>query len=89
MVMQAQAPANSATRWQSILDTVQVLGLDYLRRRYSDVETPADDRNIPDQADLRYGTGSAMTEPAAGGWPAWAWLAIGAAGVAVLFALRK
>ncbi len=83
-----QAPANSATSWQSFLGTVQALGVEYFRQKYMDVEQPGDDRNIPDQADLRYaprnGAGAA-----AGGAPVWVWVAIGVAAVGALLLLRK
>lgn len=82
-----QAPANSATSWQSFLGTVQALGVEYFRQKYMDVEQPADDRNIPDQADLRYAPAASST--AAGGAPAWLWLIVGAAGVGALLLLRK
>lgn len=84
-----QAPANSATSWQSFLGTVQALGVEYFRQKYMDVETPADDRNIPDQADLRYSPSSSSAGSAAGGAPVWVWVAIGVAAVGALLLLRK
>lgn len=44
----------SSSYWNGLLGSVTDLGIDYARARYVDVETRSDDRNIPDDADLRY-----------------------------------
>ena len=49
----------SSSYWNGLVGSLTNLGLDYARARYVDVETRADDRNIPDESDLRYGGGLA------------------------------
>lgn len=84
--MTPQVPASNVDPWRDFLGDVRNLGLDYLRFKYMDVEQPSDDRNIPDQADLRYGP---LSERPTGGLTIGAWLVIGlVAVVAVLIVSR-
>jgi hypothetical protein len=46
---------NSSNYWTGLASDLTTLAVDYGRSRLIDVETRDDDRNIPDQADLRYG----------------------------------
>ena len=65
-------PAAAADPWGTFLADIRGVGIDYLRAKLIDVERTTDDKNIPDQADLRYG--STLTAPA-GQVPLWVWLA--------------
>lgn len=53
------ASTSSTDFWTNLRDSVTGLSLDYARSKFIDVETVDDDKNIPDQADLRYGAGTA------------------------------
>jgi hypothetical protein len=53
------ASTSSSDFWHNLRDGVVGLSLDIARAKFIDVETVDDDRNIPDQADLRYGAGVA------------------------------
>jgi hypothetical protein len=82
------ASTSGSDFWTGLRDTVTGLAVDYARARYVDVERADDDRNIPDQADLRlWGSGGdgrgLVTAP--GGIPIAGWLLI--AGAAVLGAV--
>lgn len=44
----------STSVWNGLPASLTQLALDYARARYVDVERYDDDRNIPDEADLRY-----------------------------------
>jgi hypothetical protein len=82
------ASTTSTDFWSGLRDHITGLAIDYARARYVDVERPGDDRNIPDQADLRYwgkaDDGSGLVS-APGGVPLVGWLLI--AGAAVLGAV--
>lgn len=87
------AATSSSDFWSNLRETVTGLAVDYARARYVDVEQQGDDRNIPDNADLRYwgfgdknGTGL-VTAP--GGLPLAGWAMIAAAIVGGVYLLRK
>lgn len=45
---------SSSSYWNGLGSSLTQLGLDWARAKFVDVETRTDDRNIPDDADLRY-----------------------------------
>lgn len=78
--------ANTALSWGSFLDSLRGLGFDYLRYKLMDVERASDDNNIPDQAELRYGS---FSSPGPGGLTFGAWALIGVAAIVGVFLVAR
>lgn len=86
------ASTSSTDFWTGLRDNITGLAIDYARARYVDVEQPGDDRNIPDQADLRYwgfGDDGSGVVRAPGGVPIAGWLLIAGAAIAGAFLLKR
>jgi hypothetical protein len=81
----------------NLFGEVKDLAIDYTRAKYINAETARDDRNVPDQADLRNGYGYAAASDATGGIFQAApggvtmqqWLLIGAAAVVGVIVLKR
>ena len=86
------ASTSGENYWANFRDQLTGLAMDWGRSRLIDVETANDDRNMPDQADLRYGwfggDGSG-TVAAPGGIPIVGWLLLGGAVIAGAFLLKR
>lgn len=53
------AMTGSTDYWSGLQNSLTDIALDWLRYKQLDLERPGDDRNLPDQADLRYGYNTA------------------------------
>ena len=81
----------------NLFGEVKDLAIDYTRAKYINAETQNDDRNIPDQADLRAGYGQraasdatgGIYQPAAAGITVQQWLMIGAAALVGVVVLKR
>lgn len=80
--------------WIGLRDQLAGVAVDYARAKWVDVETAADDRNMPDLTDLRYdgsrgqGSGTGLVR-APGGIPWVGWLALGAAVIVGAVLLKR
>lgn len=73
----------SSDYWSGVRDSFTATFFDALRSRVVDVEGGADDRNIPDNVDVRTGqAGGAAYAPAPAGIPVAGWVLLGVAVVA-------
>ena len=86
------ASTSSSQFFQNFADTALGLATDYARARYIDVERTSDDRNMPDNVDLREGVrgddGRGVVS-APGGIPWLGWLALGVAVIAGAYLLKR
>ena len=84
------ASTQSADYWTGVRDNLTALALDFSRAKLIDVERPSDDRNIPDQADLRApGRGNDPTRPAVAGLTAGGWALVAVTVIAGVVVLKK
>lgn len=86
------AQTQTANYFSGLRDQLTGVGLDILRARYIDAQTPQDEKNVPDEADFRYNVGSVTGNPlerAPGGVPLSTWAVIGLGLVAGVIVLKK
>lgn len=96
----AMTDANGAGVWNGLsglFGDVKELAIDYTRAKYINAETVNDDRNVPDEADLRAGVAQQAASDATGGTfassvagvPVAKVLIVAGAGIATLVILKK
>ena len=84
------ALTQSADYFTGLRDDITMLALDVARSRFIDVERLDDDRNFPDEADLRNAQrGGDPTQPAIAGMTIGGWLLVGTAVVVGVILLKK
>lgn len=80
----------SSDYFTGVRDSLTSLALDFGRAKLIDVERASDDRNIPDEADLRAGqTGRESAGAAPGGIPVIGWVLLGFAVVAGALLIKR
>ena len=83
------AQTQSSSYFSGLRDDLTGLAIDLVRARHIDSQLVDDERNIPDQADVRAGfTGDAF-KAAPGGVPIGTWLFLGGAAALAVFAFKK
>lgn len=87
------ASTGSSNTWTGVLQGALATGLDYASAKLLDVQSTADESNLPDRADLYYGYGTSSVKQKAtsglGGMSAGMWALIGVAVVVGLVVLKK